>query len=188
MAQEAGKLDHPRRRERLNARTCADQEHGGEVDHPRRTGRLRALTRSDQEHGGVADHPHCSRRNRAQTCADQEYNGENTNEVDRSSRRRLEPQSSLDQEADGEADCPRYNLRLRSRPVVRKESKVPNMVKKPKNEYFLYIDYYREKQKANGRKLNAPNASREAMWMWRKMSDAVVGSHALVLEENVTTL
>ncbi|XP_037419498.1 uncharacterized protein LOC119284485 isoform X7 [Triticum dicoccoides] len=95
----------------------------GKVDHPRRSGRLKAQTRADQEHGA-----------------------EDTSEVDCSRRRCLRPQSSSGQEADGEADHPRYNLRL--------------------------SDYYREKEKANGRKLNARDASKQAKWMWKKMSDA----------------
>ncbi|KAF7040947.1 hypothetical protein CFC21_050806 [Triticum aestivum] len=62
----------------------------GKVDHPRRSGRLKAQTRADQEHGA-----------------------EDTSEVDCSRRRCLRPQSSSGQEVDGEADHPRYNLRLR---------------------------------------------------------------------------
>ncbi|XP_048569025.1 uncharacterized protein LOC125550149 isoform X2 [Triticum urartu] len=121
----------------------------GKVDHPRRSGRLKAQTRADQEHGA-----------------------EDTSEVDCSRRRRLRPQSSSGQEADGEADHPCYNLRLRSHRAVSKEGKDHNRVKKPKHEFFLYIDYYREKEKANGRKLNARDASKQAKWMWKKMSDA----------------
>ncbi|XP_037419493.1 uncharacterized protein LOC119284485 isoform X2 [Triticum dicoccoides] len=121
----------------------------GKVDHPRRSGRLKAQTRADQEHGA-----------------------EDTSEVDCSRRRCLRPQSSSGQEADGEADHPRYNLRLRSHRAVSKEGKDHNRVKKPKHEFFLYIDYYREKEKANGRKLNARDASKQAKWMWKKMSDA----------------
>ncbi|XBI69430.1 hypothetical protein VPH35_064136 [Triticum aestivum] len=122
----------------------------GKVDHPRRSGRLKAQTRADQEHGA-----------------------EDTSEVDCSRRRCLRPQSSSGQEVDGEADHPRYNLRLRSHCAVSKEGKDHNRVKKPKHEFFLYIDYYREKEKANGRKLNARDASKQAKWMWKKMSDAV---------------
>ncbi|XP_048569031.1 uncharacterized protein LOC125550149 isoform X8 [Triticum urartu] len=114
----------------------------GKVDHPRRSGRLKAQTRADQEHGA-----------------------EDTSEVDCSRRRRLRPQSSSGQEADGEADHPCYNLRLRSHRAVSKEGKDHNRVKKPN-------DYYREKEKANGRKLNARDASKQAKWMWKKMSDA----------------